>query len=1113
MPVPSPRNSIRIARGNFADLSANSTAFGDGEFIYAIDQDRFYTADSGVLFPVGRGVVAVESIDTLADVDTSTIAPGVGSVLKWDGTNWVPGTDENTDAVTSVNTQTGDVVLDADDISDAATTNKFATQTELDKLANIEAGAQVNTVDSVAGKTGDVTLVKADITDFSDADYATAAQGATADTALQPGDSVSDLTNDANYIDAAGAPIQSVNSQTGNVVLGASDVGLGNVDNTSDANKPVSTAQQTVLDAKADLVGGVVPTSQIPSIAITEYLGAVASEVAMLALTGQEGDWCNRTDTSSTFVITGSDPSVIGSWTELSYPVDAVTSVNTQTGTVVLGPSDVGAATAAQGLLADSAVQPTDSINVLADVDISTTAPTDGQALIWDNTGGKFVPGEAGLVDSVNSQTGDVVLDTDDVTEGSTNLYSQWDNATGGINYAGGKVGIGTTDPVGTLNVNGTGAAPSLTYDTGNLVNLDQGGIQLAFGVDSASPFGCFLQGRDANNLARSLLLNPVGGNVGIGTTDPQAKLNVFGTDQTSTELDSSALTAQFQSTTGSVNSGASLGLGVSAREPFAAINSLFQNGNDNGIGDLAFNLRGTGTDTGLSEVMRLKYNGKVGIGTIAPAAQLHVVSPITGGGDIAYFDDTGSGSTGRFTISTTGGTGSDGIRLGCVNRTTLELGGASGPAVLAVNPVTSRVGIGTTTPAKLLDVNGDALINGMNVGRGAGNGSSNTAVGNSALNANTTGYSNLALGQNALLSNTTGFNNAAVGQNSLQANTEGDSNTGVGQGTLVDNTTGSNNTALGQLSLNANTEGDANTAVGRNALVSNITGSLNTAVGRNAGRYIEGSNNTVLGAYQGTTADATLNDTVIISAGPTERLRIDSDGNVGIGTTNPSASLEVYRGTITVTDPNSITTGDTGLYGALWSQGAVLTQAGFQIAFNTGNNNARTERARIDNSGRLLVGTSNSVNALVQAGLQVQSTDGNAYMSIGRWRDSTANPGLIFNKSRGVSVGTRGVVQSGDNLGEVSFTGDDGSAFVYGARIQASVDGTPGTDDMPGRLVFSTTASGASTPTERMRIKSDGTVNFSNAAVYADNTAALAGGLVAGDVYRKSDGTLMITF
>ena len=63
-------------------------------------------------------------------------------------------------------------------------------------------------VSSVAGKTGDVILVKEDISDFNEADYATTAQGALADTALQPGDNVSGLTNDAGYITAAEAPVQ-----------------------------------------------------------------------------------------------------------------------------------------------------------------------------------------------------------------------------------------------------------------------------------------------------------------------------------------------------------------------------------------------------------------------------------------------------------------------------------------------------------------------------------------------------------------------------------------------------------------------------------------------------------------------------------------------------------------------------------------------------------------------------------------------------------------------------------------------------------------------------------------------------------------------------------------
>lgn len=100
---------------------------------------------------------------------------------------------------------------------------------------------------------------------------------------------------------------------------------------------------QSSLDAKADLVGGVVPSAQIPAIAITEYLGSVASQAAMLALSGQKGDWAVRSDLGTTWVITGNDPTQLADWTQLGYPTAPVTSVNGQAGVVVLGAADVGA--------------------------------------------------------------------------------------------------------------------------------------------------------------------------------------------------------------------------------------------------------------------------------------------------------------------------------------------------------------------------------------------------------------------------------------------------------------------------------------------------------------------------------------------------------------------------------------------------------------------------------------------------------------------------------------------------------------------------------------------------------------------------------------------------
>ena len=68
-------------------------------------------------------------------------------------------------------------------------------------------------------------------------------------------------------------------------------------------------------------------------------------------------------------------------------------------------------------------------------------------------------------------------------------------------------------------------------------------------------------------------------------------------------------------------------------------------------------------------------------------------------------------------------------------------------------------------------------------------------------------------------------------------------------------------------------------------------------------------------------------------------------------------------------------------------------------------------------------------------------------------------------------------IVQAQETVGAISYYGYDGAAYQRLATISADVDGTPGAGDMPGRLEFSTTADGASTPTQRMRIKSDGNI------------------------------------
>lgn len=110
--------------------------------------------------------------------------------------------------------------------------------------------------------------------------------------------------------------------------------------------KADTAVQPAALASKADLVSGVIPTSQIPSLALTTRV-SVASQAAMLALTTtqvQPGDIAVRTDTGVNYLLGAADPSVLSNWIALDLTGGgAVASVNGQTGAVTLGATDVAA--------------------------------------------------------------------------------------------------------------------------------------------------------------------------------------------------------------------------------------------------------------------------------------------------------------------------------------------------------------------------------------------------------------------------------------------------------------------------------------------------------------------------------------------------------------------------------------------------------------------------------------------------------------------------------------------------------------------------------------------------------------------------------------------------
>jgi len=94
--------------------------------------------------------------------------------------------------------------------------------------------------------------------------------------------------------------------------------------------------------AAATLDGtGKIPQAQLPSVALTDYLGAVASQTAMLALVGQRGDWATRTDLGTDWQLIADDSTLLASWRQMTYPASPVSSVAGRTGAVTLSSTDV----------------------------------------------------------------------------------------------------------------------------------------------------------------------------------------------------------------------------------------------------------------------------------------------------------------------------------------------------------------------------------------------------------------------------------------------------------------------------------------------------------------------------------------------------------------------------------------------------------------------------------------------------------------------------------------------------------------------------------------------------------------------------------------------------
>jgi hypothetical protein len=105
----------------------------------------------------------------------------------------------------------------------------------------------------------------------------------------------------------------------------------------------------------------------------------------------------------------------------------------------------------------------------------------------------------------------------------------------------------------------------------------------------------------------------------------------------------------------------------------------------------------------------------------------------------------------------------------------------------------------------------------------------------------------------------------------------------------------------------------------------------------------------------------------------------------------------------------------------------------------------------------------------------------------------------FAFNRSNSATVGTNAIVANGDQIGRIVWSGADGTNYIRAAQISAEVDGAPGTNDMPGRLVFSTTQDGTTSPTEALRINSSQNVGIGNGVTTTDSAFSVSKPITTG--------------
>ena len=492
-----------------------------------------------------------------------------------------------------------------------------------------------------------------------------------------------------------------------------------------------------------------------------------------------------------------------------------------------------------------------DTVYVKAGGGLTLTKPTGSTNLIQNIAKvGKVSGGNAGsLIVSSILRTNDIPnLTTGKIWVGDSNTI---ESATVHLDEANTRLGVGTTTPSVTLDVNGAGRFNGVIRS--NFLNNYANSKSI---IGAPSNYVSIYDGSGVETVRVD-----ASGNVGIGTTSPLQKLHVIGSIKTSNKL--------------------FLGGNTDVIDPSS----------NSGMMTIGSNQPIRFTNASSTEYARITTSGNVGIGTTSPGQKLTVEGNIElGTGGYIYGDTT----TPYVRLNNAAGAE---LAYGATNK--VSVGGPTTITSSAVDVArfrsnkvifTQPLFVGTSnindTPTAELQVKGagstsstSALLvqnsattelfrvrdDGSVYGIGAGGVDTNAAYGKDALINNTTAASNVAVGYQAMLDATTGGFNVAVGELALSSNTTATNSVAIGRRALQNanvnqlvavgsyagsaHTTGAQSTYLGYAAGGATTTGGSNTAVGSGALNQNVTGSNNTAIGKEALRSNTASNNIAIGS------------------------------------------------------------------------------------------------------------------------------------------------------------------------------------------------------------------------------------------------------------------------